>query len=296
MILSPKNPNSPVNAANVSVETCGRCHASTRMALLDDLPADRVPSYAESYHGLALKGGKLTAANCASCHGIHNIFRSADARSTVNAVNLAKTCGQCHQGADQARYSVGPIHVETGTGPNHPAVKWIRWTYWVLIPATLGFMLLHNLLDLLSKLIRRRPRQESVEVVLRMNLWFRVAHWGIMVSFPTLVVTGFALKYPDSWWARPLLLWEASTGVRGGLHRVAAVIMIAATAYHFVHLALKKRDRSFIWAMIPTIKDATDMVDVFLYNLGLTSKEPKFAKFNYAEKKWNTGPSCGARW
>jgi formate dehydrogenase gamma subunit len=284
LILSPKNPDSPVNAANVSVETCGRCHSSARMALLYDLPADRVPSYAESYHGLALKGGRLTAANCASCHGIHNIFKSADARSTVNTVNLAKTCGQCHQGADQARYSIGPIHVQTGTGPNHPVVKWIRWTYWVLIPATLGFMLLHNLLDLLSKLIRRRPRHESGEVVLRMNLWFRVAHWGIMLSFPTLVVTGFALKYPDSWWARPLLMWEASTGVRGGLHRVAAVIMIAATAYHFVHLALKKRDRSFIWAMIPTIKDATDMVEVFLYNLGLSSKEPKFAKFNYAEK------------
>jgi formate dehydrogenase gamma subunit len=284
LILSPKNPISPVNSANVSVETCGRCHSSTRMALLYDLPADRVPSYADSYHGLALKGGKLTAANCASCHGIHNIFKSADARSTVNAVNLAKTCGQCHQGADQARYSVGPIHVQTGSGPNHPVVKWIRWTYLVLIPATLGFMLLHNLLDLLSKLIRRRPRHESGEVVLRMNLWFRVAHWGIMISFPTLVVTGFALKYPDSWWARPALVWEASAGVRGGLHRVAAIIMIAATAYHFVHLVLKKRDRSFIWAMIPTIKDATDMVEVFLYNLGLSSKEPKFAKFNYAEK------------
>lgn len=284
LILSSRNPNSPVNAANVSVETCGRCHSSTRMALLYDLPADRVPSYAESYHGLALKGGKLTAANCASCHGIHNIFKSADARSTVNTANLAKTCGQCHPGADQARYSIGPIHVQTGTGPNHPVVKWIRWTYWVLIPATLGFMLLHNLLDLLSKLVRRRPRHETGEVVLRMNLWFRIAHWGIMVSFPTLVVTGFALKYPDSWWARPLLMWEASTGVRGGLHRMAAVVMIAATAYHFMHLALKKRDRSFIWAMIPTIKDATDIVGVFLYNLGLWSKEPKFAKFNYAEK------------
>jgi len=75
-------------------------------------------------------------------------------------------------------------------------VEWIRWTYWVLIPTTLGFMLLHNLLDLLSKLIRRRPRQETGQVVMRMNLWFRIAHWGIMASFPTLVVTGFALKFP----------------------------------------------------------------------------------------------------
>jgi len=284
LILEPNNPSSPVNAANVSAETCGRCHGSARMARLYDLPADRVPSYADSYHGLALKGGKLTAANCASCHGVHNIFKSADARSTVSAANLPKTCGQCHQGADRADYSIGPIHVQTGTGPNHPVVKWIRWTYWVLIPATLGFMLLHNLLDLLSKLIRRRPRHESGEVVLRMNLWFRVAHWGIMASFPTLVVTGFALKYPESWWAKPVLIWEASVGIRGALHRVAAVVMVTATVYHLIHIIMRKPDRSFLWAMIPTMNDARDIMDVFLYNLGMSEKEPKFAKFNYAEK------------
>lgn len=284
LILDPKNPASPVNAANVSAQTCARCHASTRMVSLYGLPADRVPSYADSYHGLALKGGKLTAANCASCHGVHNIFRSADPRSTVNSANLAKTCGQCHKGADQARYAIGPVHVQTGAGPNHPVVKWIRWTYLVLIPMTLGFMLFHNLLDLLSKLIRRRPRNETGQVAMRMNLWFRIAHWGIMASFPTLVITGFALKFPDSWWARPLLMWESSTGVRGGLHRTAAVVMIAATAFHFVHLAMKKRDRALIPAMIPTIKDATDMLHVFRYNLGLTEIEPRFSKFNYAEK------------
>jgi len=284
LIVDPSSPTSPLSAAHVSADTCGRCHGDARFAQRYDMPADRVPSYADSYHGLALKGGKLTAANCASCHGVHDIRRSNDPRSTVNAANLPKTCGQCHKGVVEAKYTIGPIHVQTNAGPNHPVVQWIRWTYWVLIPVTLGFMFLHNLMDLLSKLIRRRPRQESGEVVLRMNLWFRVAHWGIMASFPTLVVTGFALKYPESWWSKPLLLWEANVGVRGGLHRTAAVVMIAATLYHFVHLAMKKRDRSFVWAMIPTMKDAYDMIDVFRYNLGLTKQEPKFAKFNYAEK------------
>jgi formate dehydrogenase gamma subunit len=284
LILDPSNPASPLSAENVSSETCGRCHGDPRLALRYDLPADRLPSYAGSYHGLALRGGKLTAANCASCHGVHAILPSNDPRSTVNAANLAKTCGQCHKGANETRFAIGPVHVQTNAGPNHPVVKWIRWTYWVLIPLTLGFMLLHNLLDLLSKLIRRRPRQESGQVVLRMNLWFRIAHWGIMASFPTLVVTGFALKFPDSWWAKPLLLWESNAGVRGGLHRMAAVVMIAATVFHFVHLAMKKRDRSIIPALLPTIKDATDMLQVFRYNLGLTTQEPQFAKFNYAEK------------
>ncbi|HUN64040.1 MAG TPA: cytochrome b/b6 domain-containing protein [Candidatus Sulfotelmatobacter sp.] len=284
LILDPKNPASPVNAANVSAETCGRCHASKRMAQLYDLPADRVPSYADSYHGLAVREGKLTAANCASCHGVHSIFKSSDPRSTVNAANLPKTCGQCHTGVNQARYAIGAVHVQTGSGPNHPVVRFIRWTYLTLIPFTLGFMLLHNLLDLLSKLIRRKPRHESTEVALRMNLWFRIAHWGIMASFPTLVVTGFALKFPDSWWAKPILMWEANAGVRGGLHRTAAVVMIAATVFHVVHLITRKQDRAFLWGMLPNLDDATDILAVLRYNLGLSNKEPKFGKFNYAEK------------
>ena len=35
-------------------------------------------------------------ANCASCHGFHNIFPSSDVRSSVNADNLNQTCGRCH--------------------------------------------------------------------------------------------------------------------------------------------------------------------------------------------------------
>jgi cytochrome b subunit of formate dehydrogenase len=283
LILEPTNPASALNAANVSVQTCGRCHADTRLARLYDLPADRVPSYADSYHGLALREGSLTAANCASCHGVHDILRSTDPRSTVNTANLRKTCGQCHQGIGE-KLAISPVHVRTSTGAAHPAVQWIRRIYFVLIPLTLGFMVFHNLLDLLAKLVRRRPRQESGQQVLRMNLWFRIAHWGVMLSFPTLVFTGFALKYPDSWWSAPFLLWGKQTAFRGVLHRSAAVALIAATLYHFVHLAVNQRDRAFLMAMLPKWKDATDLAGVMLYNLGARKEEPQFEKFNYAEK------------
>ena len=88
--MDPKNPGSPLNAENVSSQTCGRCHGDPRLAVRYDLPVDRLTSYADSYHGLALTEGKVTAANCASCHGVHSILRSSDPRSTVNAANLAK--------------------------------------------------------------------------------------------------------------------------------------------------------------------------------------------------------------
>lgn len=283
LILAPNDQGSLVNAARVSMTTCGRCHGDERLDLRYNLPADRVPSYADSYHGLAARGGSQSVANCASCHGVHNIFPSIDPRSTVNAANLHTTCGHCHAGAGD-HFVIGPVHVQTSTGPAHPVVKWIRWTYLALIPMTLGFMVLHNLVDFLAKVIRRQPRQETGGQVTRMNRNFRIAHWGVILSFPTLVVTGFALKYPEAFWARPLLLLEGHFAFRGIVHRSAAVVLVASTIYHAIHLAMNKRDRLFLKAMVPEIKDATDLVQVFSYNLGLRKEEPKFGKFNYAEK------------
>ncbi len=284
LILEPKQAKSLVNASRVSTVTCGRCHSDERLAVSYNLPADRVPSYADSYHGLAMRGGSQSVANCASCHGVHNIFPSSDSRSTVNTANLAKTCGACHAGAGQ-HFAIGPVHVQMASASAHPVVKWIRWTYLVLIPMTLGFMILHNLIDFIAKLRRGRPHHEGSGFVTRMNRNFRIAHAGVILSFPTLVFTGFALKYPEAWWARPILLWERHFAFRGAVHRSAAVILVAATLYHVIHLALVKRDRTqFLKGMIPDFKDATDLVHVFAYNLGLTKTEPTFAKFNYAEK------------
>ena len=119
----------------------------------------------------------------------YTIFiRSRDPRSTVNAANLPKTCGKCHEGVNTT-FAIGPVHVQTSAGPAHPAVKWIRWIYWVLIPLTLIFMLSHNLLDFLGYIRRGVPRIDGGEQVVRMNLWFRIAHWGVMLSFPTFWFT-----------------------------------------------------------------------------------------------------------
>jgi formate dehydrogenase gamma subunit len=283
LILGPKQPGSLVNAARLSTVTCGRCHSEARLALRYNLPTNVVPSYADSYHGLAARGGSQTVANCASCHGVHNIFPPSDPRSTVNPKNLAKTCGHCHAGAGE-HFAIGPVHVQTETGPANPIVKSIRMIYWVLIPLTLGFMLLHNLVDYTSKLVRRRLRHQPGQQVVRMNQYLLLVHWGLIVSFTTLVITGFALKYPDAFWAKPLLIWEGHFAFRGSLHRAAAVVLIATMAFHLISIAVKPRERRFIRAMWPGWKDVTDLVGVFRYNFGMSPMPPQFGRFNYAEK------------
>ena len=55
-------------------------------------------TYTQSFHGLALQGGNPTVANCASCHGVHDILPSSDPLSTVNPSELPQTCGKCHPG------------------------------------------------------------------------------------------------------------------------------------------------------------------------------------------------------
>jgi formate dehydrogenase gamma subunit len=283
MILAPSQPNSTVNPARVSTVTCGRCHANERLDERYNLPANRVPTFEDSYHGLAMREGVETVANCASCHGVHNIYPTNDPRSTVNPANLAKTCGKCHAGAGR-RFAIGPIHVTPASPAESPVVRWIRIFYLGVIPLTLGFMILHNLLDFISKLVRGHAHHAGGEQVLRMNLPFRITHWLVVLSFPVLVMTGFALKYPNAIWVEPLMRWASFFALRGTVHRIAAVVLMGSLLFHFIHLLRSKRDRVVVRHMLPRIKDMRDLADVLRYNLGLSNERPTFAKFNYVEK------------
>jgi formate dehydrogenase gamma subunit len=284
-ILAPSNPMSPVNPARLSTMTCGRCHGNILLTARYHLPANRMVTFEASYHGLALQEGRETVANCASCHGVHGILPSSDPRSRINPANLARTCGQCHPSAGKT-FAIGPIHVLPSSLAESPVVRWVRISYLILIPLTLGLMFFHNAVDFIAKVVRNVPRRESRETVPRMSLHFRITHWLVMISFPTLVITGFALKYPSAWWARPILIWERKSGfdIRGTTHRVAGVVLIASLLYHFVHLATSRQARAALRQMRPGIQDLRDAAAMIRYNLGFTSERPQLGKFSYGEK------------
>ena len=103
------------------------------------MPGRRIATYLASYHGLATEGGSSIAANCASCHGVHNILPSSDPRSTINPANLVKTCGQCHPGAT-ANFAKGKIHIDVPLSADigSKAVRWIRRFYLFIIAFTIG--------------------------------------------------------------------------------------------------------------------------------------------------------------
>jgi cytochrome b subunit of formate dehydrogenase len=99
-----------------------------------------------------------------------------------------------------------------------------------------------------------------------------------------LVITGFALKFPDSWWAAPILRWEGQFAFRGTVHRIAGVALISALLYHLLHFSVSRRDRIILRYLRPAIQDLRDLIGMVRYNLGLGSERPQFGKFSYAEK------------
>jgi cytochrome b subunit of formate dehydrogenase len=285
-ILGPADKGSPVFASNVPKMTCGRCHGDLRVTEKFGLKNDAVSAFEDSFHGLAGQSGNVTVANCASCHGVHDILPSSDPRSHIHPRNLATTCGACHPGAG-ATFAIGAVHVLPRDGQvAHPAVYWVRQIYLWMIWGVIGGMALHNLLDL-----RRKARTPLVRPLVpiaarrpRMARGFRIAHAMLIVSFALLVWSGFALKYPTGWWARPLVAWEQQLGLRGWLHRGAALVLIAAFVFHAVHIAVDRRARACIRGMLPTMHDVHELRERLLWYVGRRAEMPRSPALGYAEK------------
>ncbi len=283
-ILGVAAEDSPLSATNIPIRICGPCHSDLRLGEKYGLDADQVPSYEESFHGLAARGGAQRVANCASCHGVHNILPSSDPASFIHPDNLADTCGKCHAGAGE-RFTIGPVHVTADETPNIVAY-WIRAIYVPLIWVTVVGMLLHNLLDLIRKTrdpvprLRRPPANCTIKQ--RMSVPFRIAHGVAAVCFMVLVYSGFALKYPDSWWAALLQLEQGE--LRGIAHRIAGVGLIGACVFHFAHLAVSAEARRQIAAFLPAGADFREFAHRIAYNLGRRSDPPAPVGVGYVEK------------
>jgi hypothetical protein len=81
------------------IQVCGRCHSDAAFMRHYNpaLRVDQAAEYATSVHGQRLLTmGDPKVATCVSCHPAHRIRPPDDPRSSVNPVNVARTCGGCH--------------------------------------------------------------------------------------------------------------------------------------------------------------------------------------------------------
>lgn len=258
-------------------KTCAGCHAMERMNARFGLPADRLTSYLDTYHGLAAKRGDLRVANCASCHGFHDVLPSTDPRSSIHKANLANTCGRCHPGAGE-RLATGWIH--GAPAGKHWTLTVAKWFYLFVIPLTLGGMLLHNGADLLRKAgaSAAKPHNEF-----RLTAAERAQHAVLVASFIMLAYSGFALEYPDAIWTA--LIAPFSEEIRRSLHRWAAAVFCALGLVHLGTLIWTARGRETVRALVPSWADLAELRGRLGFLAGRAPAAPRPAgRFGYMEK------------
>src|ERR1035438_3746579 len=100
----------------------------------------------------------------------------------------------------------------------------------------------------------------------------------MLASFIDLVITGFALKFPNSWIAEMLGNGNGEK-LRGLVHRIAGVILIGAGIYHLFYLAMSREGRRLIRDVAPRPRDAFDAWGTMSYYLGLSKARPQFGRF-----------------
>ncbi|MCX6152261.1 MAG: cytochrome c3 family protein [Ignavibacteriales bacterium] len=290
-IFAKDNPKSKVASGKNVVLLCSSCHGDVEMISKYGVPTTKASSYNESYHGLAVRGGSKYAADCSSCHGAHKIKPSSDSTSSINDNNLSKTCGRCHPGASITA-DFKQVHL-TGSKAESPLLYWITRIYIVLILLVISGMLIHNILDFIRKRKEKKKHarelkelKEQGKYYLRMTLNERIQHFIMLTSFIALVVTGFALKYPDAWWVIPFkwILGEWAFQTRSFLHRSFGIFMITISFYHSYYLFFTKRGRQMLFDFLPNLQDLKDVITNVKYLLGISKVKPLFGRFSYMEK------------
>ncbi len=129
----------------------------------------------------------------------------------------------------------------------------------------------------------------------RFRIGAQIEHIVLLTSFTILAVTGLPQRFAETEIGLNMIDWMGGIETVRIIHRYAAFFMIAGAIYHLATAAYRffvKRERMRI---APDIKDAHDLKDYVLFNLGINDEHPKMRKFNFGEKfeywavVWGTG-------
>jgi cytochrome b subunit of formate dehydrogenase len=260
---------------------CGTCHE------------DVAKSFRDSFHGKATELGFSQVATCADCHTPHLNFRTNDPRSTVNAANLGKTCGKCHENVNASFLTFDP-HANP-SDPNRN--KWVHLIFvfmTALLLGVFGFFGLHALLWLqraiVGKVRGEFPSHHAGPWIRRFTKFQIGLHISIILSFLLLAATGLPLKFAEAPWSPTLMKLLGGAQTAGWLHRFAAIVTFGYFAFHIGGLLyskfVQKERGNYLWgwqSMTPQLKDVQDLIANLKWFCYLGPR-PKLDRWAYWEK------------
>jgi formate dehydrogenase gamma subunit len=282
LILHPDDPDAGTHSGHLATQLCGDCHNDPVIIAKYALQEEVVLSYRDSYHGWATRRASQTSATCVSCHTTHLVLPAADPLSSVAPENVVATCRQCHEGADEA-FARSYDHLAASAATNKGR-RIVRAIYIILIAVVIGGMAIHNAIIFNYYMVEKRRRDGAERGFLRFDKIQIAQHAMLATSFILLVITGFALRYPEAGWVRVTGLAHLAEPVRSTLHRVLGVGLILFGVVHVLYILLVRRGRDEFKAMTPNATDAKDFVDNMRFYTWRSPDRARFGRYDYTQK------------
>jgi cytochrome b subunit of formate dehydrogenase len=123
----------------------------------------------------------------------------------------------------------------------------------------------------------------------RINLYQRLLHATLMLSFLGLAASGMPLRFNQAGWADNLANAVGGFGAILFFHKTFAFLMTLCFLLHLLdtfYTAFIRREIGVFWgpnSMVPQWGDLTDMLQHFRWFFGMGPK-PRFGRFTYWEK------------
>jgi cytochrome b subunit of formate dehydrogenase len=272
----------------IIVRNCGTCHSES------------LKSYANTYHGQIGKLGYAYTATCFDCHGNHDIQRVSHPQSTVHPNNRLQTCRKCHGQATAGFVTFQP-HANTHDYGRYPSM-WVTSKFMIaLLLGVFAFFWTHSALWFYREYRDRREGKSAPHVATgelpqlqgkhfnRFGPVWRIAHLVFALSVMMLVLTGMAVLYAETGWAKFIMGALGGPRVAGILHRVSAATLLGIFFVHLVYMAFlvvpkwKLSDWFGPTSLMPNWKDLWDMLAMFKWFFG-KGPRPAFDRWTYWEK------------
>ena len=269
-------------------KNCGTCHE------------ENLKSYLGTYHGQVNRLGYAYTAKCFDCHGNHGIQRVNDPKSTMYPDNRLKTCQKCHKDATGGFVTFNP-HGNTHDFDRYPNM-WVVSKFMIaLLAGVFLFFWSHSALWFYREYKDRQEGKSRPHVVKeglpavqekyyqRFKPLWRIAHLAFALSVMMLVLTGMAVFYAETSWAKIIMKAFGSPHAAGIVHRISAAIMLGIFFSHLVYLAfhLGPKWRTFNWlgpnSLVPWWQDIKDAGAMFAWFFG-KGPRPVFDRWTYWEK------------
>ncbi len=268
-----------------ATQVCIWCHGNARMMARYGLDTTPVDSYMQDFHGLTQRGTMGASATCADCHDPHHSLPSNHPNSRMHISNRGPTCGKCH-GTVSDNFAMSFSHKKSIEVEGTMLENIIRIVYIFLIIFVVGGMLIYVMMIWFKAVREKIKSQKKDPYIERMNNFGRNVHKTLLVSFIVLVITGFALKFPEVFWVKWLFAIGMTETVRAFIHRFAAIIMITDSILFTLYMIFRKRGKRLFKEFLPKMRDITDIFRFIKYYLGISKEKhpPKSDVFNFGEK------------